>query len=381
MNAAKPTVPDGAVHSAVHSASDSASDGVGVDLSIIIVNWNVWDLLRSCILSIERASRALPDETAALREFGPHDPPSTLELIVVDNASTDATVDFLLARFPWVRLIANKRNLGFTAGNNLGYAASNGRFVFFLNPDTEVIADELGNNSLWDLYSSLAVADADELIALVGPRLRYGDGVWQNNRRTFPTRLTGFFESTRISNTLPYNPWIRKYYMANWVSDVGHDVDWIVGAAILARRSALEQVLLPMVQGPFDESFFMYSEEIDLCHRLKNAGWRIAYRPQALMIHYEGRSSEQEVAVRHINFNSSKVRYYQKYFGNRWAWLLRQYLLMEFRYGLVLEWLKSVLGRKREIHRQRVTAFRHVLASKLMPQSAASMKYPGMDNS
>ncbi len=229
---------------------------------------------------------------------------------MVDNGSADATVDLLPSRFPWVRLIASQRNLGFTGGNNAGYAASIGRFVYFLNPDTELASAADGPDSLYELYAAIAV---DETVAVIGPQLRYADGLWQNSRRTFPTRLTGFVESTWFGRTWPRNPWARRLYMEDWPGGFAHDVDWLVGAAILARRSVLEQVRMPEYAGPFDEEFFMYSEEMDLCRRVKYAGWRIVYHPQAVVVHYEGRSSEQAVAARHVHFNTSKVRYYDKY--------------------------------------------------------------------
>ena len=334
---------------------------MAVDLSIIIVTWNVWDLLRACLHSIEALSRPAEDGAPQCRRFGPAASPATLEVIVVDNGGADATADLLPARFPWVRLMRSERNLGFTAGNNLAYAASSGRFVFFLNPDTEVIAFPAGD-SLWRLYRAVA---GDETVGMAGPQLRYADNSVQSSRRRFPTRLTGFFESTWLGRQWPRNPWSRRLHMDDWPATFAHDVDWVVGAAMLARRAALEQVRMPKYAGPFDEGFFMYSEEVDLCRRLKNAGWRIVYEPDALVVHYEGRSSEQVVAARHIRFNASKVRYVRKYFGSGWAEALRLYLLAEFRLQIALERAKRMLGSKRELRTQRIAAYRQVLASGL----------------
>jgi N-acetylglucosaminyl-diphospho-decaprenol L-rhamnosyltransferase len=334
---------------------------MAVDLSIIIVTWNVWDLLRACLHSIEALSRPAEDGAPQRRRFGPAESPATLEVIVVDNGGADATADLLPARFPWVRLMRSERNLGFTAGNNLAYAASSGRFVLFLNPDTEVITSPAGD-SLWRLYSAVA---GDETVGMAGPQLRYADNSVQSSRRRFPTRLTGFFESTWLGRQWPRNPWSRRLHMDDWPATFAHDVDWVVGAAMLARRAALEQVRMPEYAGPFDEGFFMYSEEVDLCRRLKDAGWRIVYEPDALVVHYEGRSSEQVVAARHIRFNASKVRYVRKYFGNGWAEALRLYLLAEFRLQIALERTKRLLGSKRELRTQRIAAYRQVLASGL----------------
>jgi N-acetylglucosaminyl-diphospho-decaprenol L-rhamnosyltransferase len=348
---------------APHATGDTSRPTLSpVDLSIIIVSWNVWDLLRACLHSIERVSRPLDTEDSALRTFGAPASPLRLEVIVVDNGSEDATIDLVPARFPWVRLIANASNLGFTGGNNVGYAASRGRYVYFLNPDTELAATPAAQDGLFELYSSVA---GDDTIGMAGPRLRYADGLWQNSRRTFPTRLTGFLESTWLGNRWPRNPWARRLHMEDWPADFAHDVDWLVGAAMLARRTALEQVRMPEFQGPFDEGFFMYSEEMDLCRRLKDAGWRIVYHPQALVVHYEGRSSEQAVATRHIEFNTSKVRYYDKYFGRIWSEALRRFLLTEYRWQLWVERVKRLLGHRRELRTQRIEVYKQVLASGL----------------
>jgi N-acetylglucosaminyl-diphospho-decaprenol L-rhamnosyltransferase len=337
-----------------------------VDLSIIIVSWNVWDLLRSCLASIERVSR--PSEAGAqgagdetVRLFGPPIERRMLEVIVVDSASSDATVDGLRALFPWVRVIASAENLGFTRGNNLGYAQSRGSFVFFLNPDTELVADS-SSDSLWTLFAAL---DQEPGVGVVGPQLRYGDGTLQSSRRRFPTRWTGFFESTWLGLAWPQNPWVRRLHMADWPATIRHDVDWVMGSAMLCRRAALEAVPMTGSAGPFDEGFFMYSEELDLCRRIKEAGWRVVYVPEAVIIHYEGRSSGQVVAARHIHFNTSKVRYYHKWFGPVWAEGLRQYLLIEFRMQLLVEQIKLRLGHKPQLRTARVQAYRQVLQSQL----------------
>lgn len=339
-----------------------------LDLSIIIVSWNVWDLLRACLHAIEQLSRPGDPTNAQSRCFGPAAEHHTVEVIVVDNASQDTTVDGVRARFPWVRLIASSENLGFTRGNNRGYQASRGQSIFFLNPDTEIVAAGKTNlspstsDSLWQLYQTLR---DNPQIGLVAPQLRYGDNTVQSSRRRFPTRLTGFWESTWLGQLWPHNPWARRLHMADWPETTRQDVDWVNGAAMLARRSALEAIRTPGDNGPFDEGFFMYSEELDLCQRLKQAGWRIVYLPEARVIHYEGRSSEQVVAARHIHFNTSKVRYYRKYFGAGWAEALRRYLLLEFRLQLLIEQSKLALGHRRELRRARIAAYRLVVGSGL----------------
>lgn len=337
------------------------------DLSIVIVSWNVWPLLRKCLASIEHASL----------------PGLTFEVIVVDNASHDDTPAQVAAHFPWVRVIASDRNLGFTGGNNRGFAASRGRFVYFLNPDTELggeardegrgasadgaqspISNLPISQSLAILFAAIA---ADPTIGVIGPQLRYADGSPQPSARRFPTPLTGFFESTWLGRAWPSNPWARKLLMADWPPDRAGDVDWLVGAAMLCRREALDAVATP--DGPFDEGFFMYSEELDLCRRIKQAGWRVVYAPAALVIHHEGKSSEQVSTQRHIRFNTSKVRYWRKWFGPRWGEALRRYLLLEYCVQIGVEQAKLWLRHKPALRRERIAAYRQVIASGLRAES------------
>jgi N-acetylglucosaminyl-diphospho-decaprenol L-rhamnosyltransferase len=342
------------------------------DLSIVIVSWNVWPLLAACLHALENASRPLAAKRQ-LREFGSAAAPATLEVIVVDNNSHDATAPELPRQFPWVRLIMSDANLGFTRGNNVGYNASQGRFVYFLNPDTELDATQtaaraaqrglpLPHDSLTVLY--MAIVDAPG-VAMVGPQLLYGDGQPQSSVRRFPTPLTGFFESTWLGQTWPSNPWSRRLHMADWPVGYRHDVDWLVGAAMLCSREALEAVRTP--EGPFDERFFMYSEELDLCRRLKAGDWRILFIPEAVVVHFEGKSSEQVTAARHIYFNTSKVYYYQKWFPPPWSELLRRYLLLEFRIQRWQERVKYLLGHRRMLRRQRIDAYTQVLQTELKP--------------
>ena len=130
---------------------------------------------------------------------------STTEIIVVDNASADGSAAMVAAEFPAVRLIANTENVGFTRGNNQGLAVARGRYVFFLNPDTEVVGDALA--------VMVAYLDAHPEVGALGPQLRYGDGSLQSSRRRFPTFATALFESTPLAWHWPGNPWARRYRM------------------------------------------------------------------------------------------------------------------------------------------------------------------------
>jgi GT2 family glycosyltransferase len=149
----------------------------------------------------------------------------------------------------------------------------------------------------------------------------------------------------------------------------GTEVDWLVGAALMVRREALAQI------GGFDEGYFMYSEELDLCRRLKMAGWRIIYLPIAQIIHYEGKSSEQVVAARHIRFQTSRVRYFRKFHGPLAAEILRAIILALFAAEWGIEAAKWLLGVKRPLRRERLAAYQQLLASGLKVSHARSFHY------
>jgi len=305
-----------------------------IDLSIVIVNWNVRDLLRRCLHSI---SNLQP-------------PPSGLEMIVVDNASTDGSVQMVRTEFPGVHTIANTENRGFPAANNQGIAVAQGRHVLLLNPDTEVVGDAL--------TTMVGFADAHPDVGMVGPQLLNPDGSVQSSRRRFPTLATAFFESTWLQ---PYAPrrLLERYYVLNRPDDAVQDVDWLYGAALMARREAIAQV------GPLDERFFMYSEELDWCRRFREADWRVVYLPAAQIIHHGGKSSEQVLPAHHIHFQTSKVRYFRKYHGPFAAEALRLFLLGNYVWQLGLEGVKWLMGHKRHLRAGRIAAYWQVLRSGL----------------
>ncbi len=303
-----------------------------LDLTVVVVNWNVRDLLRRCLHSVL---------AHAIR----------LEIIVVDNASSDGSAAMVRAEFPSVRLIANEENRGFTAATNQGLALAQGRYLLLLNPDTEVVGDALA--------TMVHYMDAHPEVGALGPQLRYPDGSRQPSRRRFPTFATALVESTVIQEWWRDNRFLRRYYMADTPDDAIQAVDWVVGACLLVRREVYDQV------GGLDEGFFMYSEELDWCRRIKEAGWQVVYLPTATIIHHEGRSSEQVVPARHIHFQSSKVRYFRKHHGALQAGLLRRFLLATYLYQLVREGAKWLVGHKRPLRAERVRAYRQVLRSGL----------------
>ncbi len=323
-----------------------------LDLSVIIVSWNVRDLLRACLASL----RASPGISWCGRASATPVAPGALsaEAIVVDNGSGDASAEMVAREFPWVRLIANDDNRGFTGGNNQGLAASRSRYVLLLNPDAEVVGDAV--------RTMVAYLEQHPAVGALGPELRYGDGTLQSSRRRFPTLAMAMFESTPLSWHWPtrYNPWARRFHMADCQAPKeGQPVDWVVGAALLIRREVLDAV------GAFDEGYFMYSEELDWCRRAAGAGWATVYLPAAVVIHHEGRSSEQAPAVRHIRFQTSKVRYFRKFNGAIPATLLRLGILSTCAVEWLLEALKWLAASKRPLRRSRMAAYKELLRSGL----------------
>ena len=303
-------------------------------LSILIVNWNVRDLLRDCLRSIERGQGALD-----------------VEVIVVDSASVDDSVAMVAAEFPWVTLLPQTENVGFARGNNVALAEARGDYLLLLNPDTVVLDDAL--TVLVDFLREHPDVGA------VAPQLLNPDGSVQSSRRRFPTLVTGFFESTWLEGLAPGV--LRRYYALDLPDDRTADVDWLVGACILIPRAVYEQI------GGLDEAYFMYSEELDWCRRIKEGGWRVVYHPAARVVHHVGKSSEQAVTARHINFQRAKLRYFLKYHGRAAAGILRNFLLASYAWQLLLEAAKGALGSKPDLRRQRVRAYWDVLRSGLRP--------------
>jgi len=306
-----------------------------VDLSIIIVNWNVKDLLRDCLASIQNNQENIE-----------------LEVIVVDSASSDDSTEMVEKEFPWARLIKSDQNLGYPRGNNVGILASCGRNILILNPDTVILDDALAVMSDY--------LDNHIDVGALGPQLLNADGSIQSSRRRFPSLMTGLLESTWLEDVAPQRI-MRSYYAKDMPDDQENDVDWVTGACLMVPRRIIDQV------GLFDEGYFMYSEELDWCRRISEAGWRIVYLPQAKIIHHVGKSSEQAVTTRHINFQQAKLRYFRKHHGRIAAGSIRAVLLANYAWQLALEAGKGLLGHKRSLRRQRVKAYWQVIRSGLHP--------------
>ena len=300
-------------------------------ISVIIVSWNVRDLLTACLDSLPGAC---------------DDP---LEIIVVDSASTDGTAAMLRERFPQVRLLAQDTNVGFSRGCNIGLQAAQGELMLLLNPDTVVRPGAL---------TALAAAlTADPAAGLAGPLTFNGDGSVQSTRRRFPDFWTGVFDTPWLQRFAPGR--IARYHMSDLPDDGQYAVDWVQGSAILLRRALYEQI------GGLDEGYFMYSEELDWCWRARAAGWRALFAGSAHIVHYGGRSSEQAPARTHIAYQQSKLRFFRKRSGWLAAQAMRAVLLAVYAWQAALEAGKWLFGHKRPVRAARLRVYAAVLASGL----------------
>ena len=230
------------------------------DLSIIIVNWNSREFLRRCLTSLRNGSGGLAHE-----------------VIVVDNASFDGSAEMIALEFPHVRFIQSEANLGFSRGNNLGFSYSSGRVLLFLNPDTEVVGAALD--------TLLAFADTHPDVGIVGARLLNSDLTLQmESVRAFPSLANQILESHYLKWRFPrLSIWGMRPLFDT--STKPARVEVVSGACLMIKREVFERV------GRFSTEYFMYSEDVDLCHKVKVAGWATFYVGSAEVVHHGGRSS------------------------------------------------------------------------------------------
>jgi GT2 family glycosyltransferase len=241
-----------------------------MDLVVLTVSYNTRDLLASCLQSTL-------DSLAYSGLQG--------QVWVIDNASADGSAKMVAECFPQVRLIAHDRNLGFAAGNNLALRAMGfgmeivPRHVLFLNPDTRVVGDALG--------LMVGFLDSTSQAGAAGAGLIHGDGSFQHSAFAFPGLTQIFLDFFPLHHRLLNSRLNGRYPRRTYERGRPFTVDHPLGAALMVRGGALAQV------GSFDESFFMYCEEIDLCRRLKSAGWGVYCVPEAQIVHLVGQSTRQ----------------------------------------------------------------------------------------
>jgi GT2 family glycosyltransferase len=258
-------------------------------LSIIIVNWNTRELTVNCLRSVFASSDGL-----------------SLDVILIDNASSDDSVEAVRREFPQVKLICNPRNIGFAGANNIGMEQACGESLLLLNSDTVVPPGALG--------AAYAYLQSHPDVGLCGIKLLNPDRSFQASYAHFPSLAGELLSATGLGARLvsPYYPSPRPVD-----GEAAQEVDWVAGAFMLVRRATYDRV------GGMDTGYFMYSEETDWCYRIKRAGWSIRYLPEVSIIHIGGASTRQRSAEMTAELNKSKIRFFEKHYGAARARRLR----------------------------------------------------------
>jgi GT2 family glycosyltransferase len=270
------------------------------EASVIIVSFNTKDILRECLQSVEREAAGL-----------------NIEIFLVDNNSGDGSPGMVETEFPEVKVIRSTVNLGFGAANNLAIQAAGGRYVVLLNSDAFLCPGSL--------RAAVNNMNLHPEVALAGARLVGQDFSWQPSARMFPSVFSDAIVLTGLAAKFPKSRFFG-YFDRTWADpSEPAQVDWVPGAFSIIRTEVLEKV------GLFDPRFFMYSEEVDLCRRIKRAGYEIYYWPDIIVIHIGGESSRQIKDLEHSSSGStqlvlwrmrSTLLYYRKHHGAK-VWLAK----------------------------------------------------------
>lgn len=264
------------------------TDVATLNLSIVIVNWNTRDLLAQCLHAIYL-----------------HPLDGSFEVFVVDNASTDGSIAMVRDRFPQAVAVENSNNTGFAAGNNQAIAQSNGRYVLLLNPDTVVLPGAL--------QALVTFMDESPAVGAAGSMLLNPDGTLQPSCNPAPTLSRELWRLFHLDALYP----LALYHMEGWSADVPRPVDTVQGASLIVRREVIDLV------GALDESYFMYSEEVDWCERIRQAGWQVYWVPQSKVVHFGGQSTRQVAEVMFLQLYRAKLQYFRKHYGPRRAALYK----------------------------------------------------------
>ncbi len=309
----------------------SGADGP-LDLSVVIVNWNTVDLLGDVLASTFGNTGGL-----------------CLEVIVIDNASSDGSVAMVARDFPQVRLIVNDDNRGFAAANNQGFAIATGRHILLLNSDTVVLGDVLA--------ASVRFLDANRDIGAMGCRVLNGDRTMQRTCSMWPS-LTNLALQTSGLWKLRWPPVLGRYLMTDWIRDSQRDVDCISGCYLMVRARVIDQV------GTLDEDFFFFGEETDWCRRIADAGWRLVFAPVGEIVHYGSVSAKKLNHRRDLLLTDAMVRLQGKHSG-RWAAAAAWAILFVFNLSRAVFWSLRMLIERRAPVRARALHFRNVVAGQL----------------
>lgn len=302
------------------------------DLAIVIVSWNVRDLLAQCLDSLFTSNQDTPDTYS-------------IQVWVVDNDSQDGSSEMVRAKFPEVQLIDSRENLGFAGGNNLAIQRSDSRYVLLLNPDTRVLPGGIAN--------LVRFMDENPQAGAAGSLLLNPDGSLQTSCYPFPTLSREFWRLLHLDRISPFG----VYRMAEWTQEKPVATEVIQGASLILRRETLDRV------GLLDESYFMYTEEVDLCYRIAQDGWGLWWVPQSRVVHYGGQSTSQVASQMFLHLYQSKHHFFKKHHGSRSAMAYKWLLAITGIPRLVLAPLASFeRGEKRAVHLRIAGNYRQLLS-------------------
>lgn len=277
-------------------------------ISVIIVNYNVKYFLEVCLHSVLRATNGFD-----------------AEVIVVDNNSTDGSMQMVAEKFPTVIRIENKDNAGFGKANNQGVAIAKGEYILFLNPDTVMPEDFF--------TKTIGYMDAHPEAGSIGPKLLDGKGQFApDGKKSFPSLSVAIFKTTGINKVFSKSPYFNKYYAVHIGDDETAAVDVLSGCCMLVRTA-----VLPKIGGAFDEDYFMYCEDVDLSYRIQKAGYQNIYFPEATLIHYKGESTRKATLSYVRIFNEALSTFVRKHYSKGNAQLFTIFINI----GIVL---RAILG-------------------------------------
>lgn len=288
-----------------------------MDLSIIILNYNTCELTLKALRSVYASRTGYQ-----------------FEVILIDNASSDSSVEKIREEFPQVQLIENQENVGFAKANNQGMRIATGRYILLLNSDTIVQIDTL----------EIMVRFMDEHpdVGASGCKVILPDGSLDKAcRRGFPTPSASFYYAFGISKLFPHVPRFNQYQLGYLNPDEEYPVDCLVGAFMLVRSKAIDEV------GLLDEQFFMYGEDVDWCYRIKQAGWTNYYYPKTHIIHYKGASSRKRPLKIVYEFHRAMYLFHRKHFRSRYSLPTNLMVYGGIGLKLVLAVLKNGLAKAR----------------------------------
>jgi len=288
-----------------------------VDVSVIVVAWNVKRLLQDCLDSVVAQTKDVD-----------------YEIIYVDNASEDGSVEMVRQRFPDVRIIENSQNNGFIKANNQGIEVARGRYVLLLNSDTLVLDNAIAK--------TVVFADAHPEAAVVGCRVLNPDRTLQRTCFMYPSLLNMFLSATYLYKLFPRSKFFGRERMTWWAFDDVREVETVCGCFSLVRRKAIDQV------GMMDPTYFVYGDDPDWCYRFRKAGWRVLFTPDAQIIHYGGQNTRQMARTFRWQLEGSTL-IFMRLHRQRWMFPIARLLTALFFLIRVPYW--SIVGALRKDRR------------------------------